>query len=77
MSQNASNAADEKQFEISQEALGTLGLNQIAFIKPVREENGEHFVVHAADGTAVRLFPSRELAELAIRQNDLQPVSLH
>lgn len=77
MSQNASNAADEKQFEISQEALGTLGLNQIAFIKPVREENGEHFVVHAADGTAVRLFPSREMAELAIRQNDLQPVSLH
>lgn len=77
MSQNASNAADEKQFKISQEALGTLGLNQIAFIKPVREENGEHFVVHAADGTAVRLFPSRELAELAIRQNDLQPVSLH
>lgn len=77
MTQNTSNPVDEKHVEISQEALGTLGMNQIAFIKTIREENGEHFVVHAADGTAVRLFPSRELAELAIRQNDLQPVSLH
>ncbi|MEQ8587737.1 MAG: DUF1150 family protein [Thalassobaculaceae bacterium] len=77
MTHDARNAHGDTQFEISQEDLGTLGLNQIAFIKPVREEDSEHFVVHAADGTAVKLFPSRELAELAIRQNDLQPVSLH
>lgn len=77
MTQASTNHDADAPFEISQEDLGTLGLNQVAFIKPVREEDGERFVVHAADGTAVRLFPSRELAELAIRQNDLQPVSLH
>lgn len=77
MTHDARNAHGDTQFEISPEDLGTLGMNQIAFIKSVRENDGEHFVVHAADGTAVRLFPSRELAELAIRQNDLQPVSLH
>jgi hypothetical protein len=63
--------------DMSPQDLGTLGLNQVAFIKSVREEGGEHFVVHAADGMAVRLFPTRELAELAIRQSDLLPVSLH
>jgi hypothetical protein len=57
--------------------LGALGLNQVAFIKPVQEEGAEHYVVHAADGMAVRLFPTREMAELAIRQSDLQAVSLH
>lgn len=63
--------------EITPQALSTLGLNEVAFIKPVHEEGEQHFVVHAADGNAVRLFPTREMAELAIRQSDLQPVSLH
>lgn len=62
---------------ISPQDLGALGLNQVAFIKSVHEEGEEHFVVHAADGMAVRLFPTREMAELAIRQSDLQAVSLH
>ena len=62
---------------MSPQDLGTLGLNQVAFIKPIHEEGAEHYVVHAADGMAVRLFPTRELAELAIRQSDLQAVSLH
>lgn len=62
---------------ISSKELGLLGINQVAFIKPVMEEDGERFVVHAADGTAVHLFPTRELAELAIRQHDLLALSLH
>ena len=70
-------SADRIRPTISPQDLGALGLNQVAFIKSVQEEGEEHFVVHAADGMAVRLFPTREMAELAIRQSDLQPVSLH
>lgn len=77
MSDNNHTTTRQALAAISPQDLGTLGLNQVAFIKPVHEEGAEHFVVHAADGMAVRLFPSRELAELAIRQSDLQPVSLH
>lgn len=71
---------DRKQpsaLTLSAKDLETLGINQVAFIKTVTEDGDERFVVHAADGTAVRVFPTRELAELAIRQNDLQPLSVH
>ncbi|MCR9077259.1 MAG: DUF1150 domain-containing protein [bacterium] len=68
---------DPAQLAISPVDLGKLGLNQVAFIKPVVEEDGAHFVVHAADGTAVHTFATRELAELAIRQHDLQALSVH
>lgn len=78
MSDDRKADAQAPQFEISPQDLGTLGLNQIAFIKRATdEEGGEGFVVHTADGTAVRLFATRELAEMAIRQNDLQPLSVH
>ncbi|WP_420562693.1 DUF1150 family protein [Thalassobaculum sp.] len=77
MSDNTNQTSRQYLAAMTPQALGALGLNQVAFIKPVQEEGAEHYVVHAADGMAVRLFPTRELAELAIRQSDLQAVSLH
>ncbi|AHC73487.1 hypothetical protein P856_258 [Candidatus Endolissoclinum faulkneri L5] len=77
MSDRQHQISQQSCVEITPQALSNLGLNQIAFIKSVHEEGEEHFVVHSADGTAVRLFPTRELAELAIRHSDLLPVSLH
>ena len=63
--------------QISPQALAALGVNQIAYVKPIEIEQEMRFAVHAADGTGVTVFPSLELAQLAIRQNDLQPVSVH
>lgn len=62
---------------ISLQDLAALGVNQIAYVKPVEIEHEQRFAVHTADGTGVTVFPSRELANLAIRQNDLEPVSVH
>jgi hypothetical protein len=62
---------------MSPEALALLGVNRIAYVKRVEIEEEARFAVHAADGTGVTVFPSRELAQLAIRQNDLEPVSVH
>ncbi len=62
---------------ISPQALAALGVNRIAYVKEVEIEDEQGFAVHAADGTGVTVFPSRELAQLAIRQNDLEPVSVH
>ncbi len=62
---------------MSREALAALGVDQIAYIKPVEIEHEMRFAVHTADGTGVTVFPSLELARLAIRQNDLEPVSVH
>ena len=62
---------------ISPEALASLGVNQVAYVKQVEIEQELRFAVHSADGVGVTLFPSLELARLAIRQNDLEPVSVH
>ena len=74
---NEKTASKPAPLNISPQDLGQLGLNRIAFIKPVIEEDERRYVVHTADGTAVRVFATYELAELAIRQHDLEPLSVH
>lgn len=60
----------------SQEMLN-LGLTQVAYIRPFTEQDETAFAIHAADGNRLAVLPSRDLAEAVLRQNELQPVSLH
>lgn len=62
---------------ISPQALASLGVNQVAYVKQVEIERERRFAVHTADGTGVTVFPSLELAHIAIRQNEMEPVSVH
>jgi hypothetical protein len=65
------------QTQISTQDLMVLGLNQLAYIRPV-VENGQHlFAVHAADGTRLGLLPTRDIAVSALLEHDLEPVALH
>ena len=52
-------------------------LNQVAYIKPVLENGEPAFSVHAADGTQLAIISDRETAFQAVRQHDLEPVSVH
>lgn len=61
---------------ISQAQLALLGLEEIAFMKPVVTENGPAFAIHAADGTPMALATSQDLAAAAIIQNDMTPYSV-
>ncbi|MFQ5466556.1 MAG: DUF1150 family protein [Kiloniellaceae bacterium] len=54
-----------------------LGLERIAYVKAITEGSGTVFAVYAADGTQMAVMPSRELAFAAIRQNNLEPLSVH
>ena len=54
-----------------------LGLEQFAYVKPVKVDGRTAFAVHAADGTEIAVMPDREVARAAIRQHDLEPVSVH
>jgi hypothetical protein len=49
------------------------GMPELAFVK----RDGESWSIHAADGTQMGLAPNRDLAFAAIRQHDLEPVSVH
>ncbi len=67
----------EKLRELSPTDLASLGLNDIAFVKPVVVEGEPAFGIHAADGTPMAVVAAHDLAFAAIRQNDLVPFSVH
>ncbi len=57
--------------------LAALGLQEVAYVKPVFVEGNTAYAVHAADGTEIAVMANRDIAFAAIRQNDLRPVSVH
>ncbi|MEE8188707.1 MAG: DUF1150 family protein [Kiloniellales bacterium] len=67
----------EHHSEISPRELMLLGLEQLAYVKPVEVDGKRRFAVHAADGTEIAVLRGRSLAFAAVRQNDLEPVSVH
>ncbi len=54
-----------------------LGLEQLAYVKPVKVDGRTAFAVHAADGTEIAVMSDLEVARAAIRQHDMEPVSVH
>ncbi len=54
-----------------------LGLAQVAYVKPVMVDGRTAFSVHAADGTEIRVMTDHATACAAIRQHDLEPLSVH
>jgi hypothetical protein len=63
--------------EITQQDLASLGVQQIAYIKPIVEDGHRGYAIHAADGTRMGVMESREQAFAAVRQHDLEPFSVH
>jgi len=63
--------------QLSARELGMLGMNDVAYVKRVVEEGKEAFAVYAADGTRMAVLADRNLALAAVRQNDMEPASVH
>ena len=61
---------------ISDEELAALGVQDVAFVKPIRINGTVAYAIHAADGTQMALAPDHDVAVAAIRQHGLQPVAL-
>jgi hypothetical protein len=57
--------------------LAMFGMQDIAYVKPVVVDGTAGFAIHAADGTQMALIPNRDLAFAVVRQNELEPVSVH
>jgi hypothetical protein len=53
------------------------GVPQVAFVKRIIVDDVAGWSIHAADGTQMGLAPSRDLAFAAIKQHELEPVSVH
>lgn len=69
--------ADTEIRQITEQDLAALGVQDVAYVKAAEIDGQQVFAVHAADGTQLAVMPSRETAFAAIKQNDLEPVSVH
>jgi len=63
--------------QLSSQAFAALGLQDLAYIKPVERDGKAMIAVCAADGSELALAESRDVAIAFIRQNDMEPLSAH
>lgn len=63
--------------ELSPQDLLLLGINDVAYVKKQQREGRELFVIHSADGAEITATADRELALAMVRQNGLEPLSVH
>lgn len=57
--------------------LAQWGVNVVAYVKKVDIEGGTAYAIHAANGEPLGLAGSRDVAFAGLRQNDLEPASVH
>lgn len=70
-------SANEATIRISSGEFAGLGVNEVAYIRAVQVDGMAAFAIHAADGTALGVTQERAVAEAAVRQLDMQPLSVH
>ncbi len=70
------NAADYQRI-MSARDLAILGLRDLAYVTRVVVDGKHAYSIHAADGTMIDVMDDRDLAFAAVRQYDLEPVSVH
>ena len=57
--------------------LGSLGIENIAYVKTVTVDGEKLHAIHAADGTPLTVVSDRKLAFATVSQHDMQPMSVH
>jgi hypothetical protein len=62
---------------ISAAQLAQLGMQQIAYVKPVVLNGEQGFAIHAADGTPMAVAGNREVAIAAVMQHEMVAVQVH
>ncbi len=63
--------------QLSPREFGLLGLEHVAYVKPVLAEGVVAFAVHAADGSQLAVILDREAALALVRRQGMEPVSVH
>jgi len=69
--------AIEKLKHITPKEFALLGMNDVAYVKRVIVNDEVGYAIHSADGTQVAVLADLAVAYAAIRQHELEPVSLH
>jgi len=67
----------EQMRHMSANDLALLGMQDLAYVKPVVVDGTAGYAIHAADGTQMAVIADRAIAFAVVRQNELEPVSVH
>ena len=62
---------------ISAQDLALLGLESLAYLRAASVDGTPGFAIFAADGTRLAFALTRAQAVAAVREHDLEPVSVH
>ncbi|MBL6947018.1 MAG: DUF1150 family protein [Rhodospirillales bacterium] len=62
---------------LSANDLASLGMEEMAYVKPTVMNGSVAYAIHAADGEQLALVPNRDVAFATVRHNDLDPLSVH
>jgi len=71
------NNNNDRTPQMSDADLAVLGLADVAYFRAVVIDGQPGFAVHAANGNTLGIAPTREIARAFIREQELEPVSLH
>ena len=63
--------------QITEAQLAELGLEEIAYVRPIMTPNGPAFGVFAANGVPMAVAADNSVARAAIVHHELAPVSVH
>ncbi|MGH6983510.1 MAG: DUF1150 family protein [Stellaceae bacterium] len=53
------------------------GMKDFAYIRPVLVDGKPAMAVHAANGTQLAVLDTQAAAQVAVLQNDMEPLSVH
>ena len=63
--------------DFSPEQFAALGVNQVAYVRPAMIEGQKVYMIHSADGSEIGMMAGRDVAFAAVKQHDMEPVSVH
>ena len=63
--------------QLSVHEFAALGLEEVAFVKPKQQDGEWVFAIHTADGREVAVVADRDVAFFTVRENDMEPMSVH
>jgi hypothetical protein len=67
----------EQLRHMTENQLAMLGVQDIAYVRPVMVEGTAGYAICAADGTQMALTADRDIAFAVVRQHEMEPVSVH
>ena len=62
---------------LTESQLASLGVSQIAYVRPVVVDGSRAFSIHAADGTPMALTTDLAMAVAAVVQHEMMPALVH